>query len=485
MLNLKKLAVCFFAVAITGNVLPALCKDTEETSLKVRTQTWAESQGFPIGTKGFDLTVDFPEAQWWDQYNDAVLTGYIQQALTSNLDIKMAQSRIEQADRAARIIFARQLPQVYLLGSYARVKGSENILSPEGNSGSENTFFGGGWTNIYILPLIAQYELDVFGANRSKTRSARKTAEASRFDSRTVMLSVASRVAGTYFNLLTVDKSLQVQNNLLKVVQGVLQHRQYLYEHGISSYDDVLVSQQNVSAVQANIAEIQRLQSLLVHQLCILMGEPPISQNNFIRNSLDNLVLKRELPVGTPSTLLTRRPDILSAEALLQRANIDVSTARREFFPTFNLIGLYSYASSDLSRLFDWDSVIASASASVVQSVFTGGRKVANYKLQKAVAKEALQQYHKTVLTAFQEVEDSISQLSSDDTKYRQSSQDVASAVQQVQLSSNRLAEGTESQLDLLLSQQQELLYRQQEVQRKGELLVDNVNLYKSLGGGF
>lgn len=448
---------------------------------------WQESKKIQGMLKADEVKNSFPEKQWWLKFNDPILNCYIDQALQVNQDIKIALARIEEANQQANIVFGREFPQVNIRDVYFRVKGSQNFLFPNvGQSNiSSSSFLAGSTQNIFILPLIAQYELDLFRKNRSKTKAARKAVEISKFDYDTVNINIASNVATTYFNLLQADKLLKLQCELLQNQEKSLELRQSRYNEGLISLDDVLANQEAISQVKSNIADIQRLQGTLVHQLNILMGKPPTTEQELIRNNLDQICISKEINIGNPSQLITRRPDILASESQVEQAGINISVARKELLPSFSIIGSFGYSSSSLEKFFNWSSNTSAIGSSITQDLFTGGSKIANLKLNKAIYKETIEGYHKTILNAFKEVEDALSTLNSNILRYTQAEEDVINSKHQFLLVNNRYLEGANSSIDVLNSEQQLINFRQNLTQRKSEILIDNISLYKALGGGF
>lgn len=476
----------FSIISIFSLIQPVYSAESDiHSPVNGKTILWKESPNFLKESNEFTLEKNFPDVQWWNQFNDPLMNKYIQRALSNNQDIKIALARIEEANSTVKITFAKELPTLSIAGIYARLKNSDNFLFPNVPQGESQSPLTGAPSNIYILPLSAKYELDLFGKNHTKTKSSKKQADMTKFDHKTVLISISSSVAAAYFNLIQTDKLLNLQNELLKVTKEIELQTGYLYKEGLYSYDDVLTAQQNVSIVKTNISELKKLQSALVHQLCILMGVPPIEQSAFERNTIDDIALSLRIPAGIPSELITHRPDILAAEAALEKAGLDVSFARKDFLPSLNTRGIFGYASSEADKWFDWSSILASVVASISQSIYTGGEKTAKLKYQKAIYKESLQNYHKVILTSFKEVEDSLSSITSDITKYKQAQEDVVASQQKYHLTDERYKEGINSYLDILLSNQQLLNYKQSETQQKGSLLVDNISLFKALGGGF
>jgi len=448
---------------------------------------WQETANYPKSGRVVELKTTFPEKQWWMEFNDPILNNYIKEAVSANQDIKIALARIEQANAQTGVVFGKEFPQITLRDYFLRTKGSNNFLVPNAGESQvkSSSFLAGGTQNLYILPLVAQYELDLFRTNHLNTKAARKAAEASCYNLSSVLIVIASDVATAYFNLLQADKLLKLQQCLLQNQLISLELRQSQFREGQISYDDILYNQESVSQIRANISDIQRLQGMLVHQLYILMGKPPAVEACFKRTDIDNISVNKEIKIGNPSQLIVRRPDILSAEKQLEKAGINISIARRQFLPTIPVIGTFGYASSNIRNYFDWNSSIAAIVAGFTQSLFTGGSKISTLRLNKALYKEAIESYQKTILNSFKDVEDSLRTLNTNITQYIQAEEDTNSSKQQLTLTTDRYNQGINSKLDVLSSEQQLINFQQNLVQSKIRLLITNISLYKALGGGY
>jgi len=488
---MKNLKSCIFLILMAQLFLHNAVSKAETShipfTLTKDTNFWQESTNYPGVLKGIEIKNTFPEKQWWLEFNDPVLNCYIEQAISANQDLKIALDRIEEANAQTGVVFGKEFPQITIRDYYFRTKGSKTFLVPNASQSSlqSSSFLAGGSQNLYILPLIAQYELDYLGKNHSKTKAARKAEEASKYNYKTVMITIAANVATAYLNLLQADKLLKLQCALLQNQEKSLELRQSQFNEGLVSLDDVLINQEAISAIKSNISNIKKTQGLLVHQLSILMGKPPTVEACLKRSDIDCISVNKDIQIGDPCSLIVRRPDILASEAQLEAAGINVSVARKDLFPSISAIGSFGYASAFLDKFFNWESNTTAIGSGISQALFTGGTKIATVKLNKAQYKEALHNYERTVLNAFKDVEDSLSLLNSSLIQYLQSEEDVTNSEHQLVLTTDRYREGINSCLDVLTSEQQLLNFKQNLVERKSEILIDNISLYKALGGGF
>lgn len=442
------------------------------------TVKWQESTCFEDVLSGYEIQNTFPDRQWWLQFNDFLMVSYIEEAVRENRDLKAAVARIEESQAAARYAFGNELPHLNLYTLFFR---ANNRLSG-GTTSAASTSSG---TNIFIAPLVARYEIDLFLKNRNKTKSAQKESEASIYDSQSVLISLTTELVTTYLNLLKVDKLLMLNIELLQCQQKALQLNNVLFQQGEIAYDDVLTTEQAVSNTLAAIEGLKKLQSVSVHSLCILMGKPPVAQYCFPRGDFDNILFSSDFKIGAPSGLVSRRPDILAAESRLKEAGINISVAKRDFFPTITAIGTFGYESVPLSSFFNLKGLLAGVGVLPSISLFSGGQKIANYNLSKARYRTAINLYQKAILAAFQEVEDSLSTLKTDYNQYEYVQKDLEDSKILSRLTNLRYENGENSLLDIINSRQKMIYYEQNIVNAKGNLLIDNISLYKALGGGY
>jgi outer membrane protein, multidrug efflux system len=456
-------------------MLPAEASQQPSVSVPVPTY-WQEAQA----TGHIQFNEQLPPEEWWTCFHDPILSDYIHQALQANQDLKTAENRIKEAKGIAQYTFGNELPKVNLVASDYWIKLPElvdNPIVPHGFHLKTTSF------SLYNLAIQASYEVDLFGKNRALTKAARMQTKASEEDYRAVQLLVTATLAESYFNLLKADKLLQLQQTLLTLSESMLQMHCKRYEEGLEPYDTVLAGQEQVALTEANLEETERLQGLTVHQIRVLMGQPPVEQAQFQRNTLDSLALFQGVDTGIPVQLLAHRPDIMENEALLESAGFNVTAARRAFFPTIVLSDQSGSAVAVFEHLLSAGSFYDIVSATLTQSLFTGGQKIANLKIQKARYQEQLHQYGQTILNALQEAEDALSDLKSHTSQYEENANTVDAADHIVSLIQQRYTEGVDSNLDFLTGQQQMNLYQQQLAQTKGQIFIDYVSLYKAVGG--
>jgi NodT family efflux transporter outer membrane factor (OMF) lipoprotein len=343
----------------------------------------------------------WPAEDWWTGFGSPELNGLIEQARTQNFDIQAAIARVRQADAQVRIAGAALLPT--LNGT------SSAQWQHLGVNTSNSTFRGGAGGNAsadfrtYAVGLSAAYQLDFWGHNLSHRESAIASAEFSRFDQRTVALTVVTNVANTWFTALALADRLAVarQNvadseQTLAVIRGRLQA-------GTASALDVANQATLVSSEQASIPNFQSQLEQALIALGILVGEPP--ERITVRpGTLTALKLPVVSP-GLPSALLERRPDVASAEAQLIASGFDVTTARTAFWPQVNLTGSAGFQAPALNALIGPGGFIASLAAGLTAPIFEGGALRGALEQARGRQAELLADYRKAVVQAFTDVD--------------------------------------------------------------------------------
>ena len=437
---------------------------------------WQEAGNPDAQGKNVSLTSQFPDPDWWQSFNDPHLNTYIKDALANNPGVNAARTRVEEARAQAREDFATLLPSVSLAPSITRYKLPSSLGSalPVPDP-----------LKIYQMPLSASWEVDLFGKNIDKVKSANRQTEATLWDSRTADLMLESDVAGAYFNLLRADHSVATQTQNVDLLSRIVVLKQNQHQLGVLSYDEVIRTNRDLAQAQSDLASDKKEQALFAHQLSVLTGDTPKSADNLERGRLEDLSLPDKVNAGIPSALVTRRPDVVASEKRLDAAGIDVREARKEFLPTINLSAALSFISLKGSNWLSSANLINDEAGSITQGLFKGGAVLAHFHLSKARYQEAIDNYRQTVLNAFKDAEDGISQLQAANQNMTDDSQRLALTAKDVQLQQDLYQHGLIAKLDVLQSQSEEIRYEQQASDSKADALIALVGLYKALGGGF
>lgn len=406
-----------------------------------------------------------PPLDWWRGFRSRELTEIIEETRAANLDIAAAIARIVQADAQARIAGSALLPVVDLNGGATR----SHVAQTNSKSVSAT--------------LNASYEIDFWGKNRSALRAAEQTAVASRFDREVVGLSTVVAAANAYFNVLAAQDRLRVNRENVASASRVLNLIQQRLNAGTASALDTAQQESLLNTQRAALPSLEQSLTQNRNALALLMARSPESVR--IRGgSLRSVSYPRVTP-GLPSELLAQRPDIREAEAQLAAANANVENARAQMLPSISITGEGGYQSAVLKTLLRPESALYNVSASLTQPIFDGLRLQGNLDLQKGKQDELLQNYRKSVISGFVDVENALDAIRQTALRERLQRDVVTSSQRAFDISEQRLNQGT---IDLVtVLQTQQTLYTAQDnlVQARLAHAQAIVSLYQALGGGW
>lgn len=431
---------------------------------------------------------EFPEFAWWDKFNDTYLSNYINKALNKNFDLNIAKKRIEESRAIVREALGHELPSVSINPSYTRQQNSASLTTPtisQFDQAGPKLFSPGSTVNIFNIPLVASYEADIWLKNRNLTQAQKEQLHVIENNYNTTVILVSTEVASTYFKLISTDKLIELQENEIKIINDNLKLTESLYNSGLVSEFDTIILKERVLEAEKNLTSLLLDQKLLLHQLSLLLGETTADSETYLRKDFNDYQLLTELNSGVPSDLVTRRPDIMAAESSLKKAQIEVKIARKEFLPRISLSGQFGYATTELSNLFDWKSHLAAFTASMAQSIFSGGSKKAHLKAQKSNYEALLETYNKTIFQAFKEVDDSIAMYKHHYKENTDNISRVTLSEDQLSLANSKYEQGLSPELDLNEANIYSFEVKKEFQNTKLACFLDYLNIIKSLGGGF
>lgn len=416
----------------------------------------------------------WPSANWWHGFGSEKLDELIAQAQRSNDDLAGAVARIQEADAQARIAGAPLLPSFDFTSDAIRQHAPVSGIASAGGSATFNTF---------TPQFTASYELDFWGKNRALHAAARATAIASRYDKETVALTVISSVATTYFQTLEFRDRLEVARQNLANGQKILHGLQLEQTAGIATGLDVAQQETAVALLDAAIPPLEQQFRQAVNALAVLIGETPESID-VDRGSLTTLTSPRVVE-GLPSQLLSRRPDVAESEQQLIAANADITVARAALFPDIRLTASGGYESKALTSLINPASGLWALSAGLTQPIFHGGALRSQVVFSNARYAELLSTYHKTVISAFSNVEDAL--VAARQTKELQARQQraVDLARRAFQFAQTQMSAGTINILTVLNTENALFGAQDELVQARFQHLQSLVDLFTALGGGW
>jgi len=411
-----------------------------------------------------------PPLDWWRAFRSRELSAIIEEAREANLDIAAAVARVVQADAQARITGAALLPTLDADGSATQSKSSANTG-------------GGARRNLFSASLAASYEIDFWGKNRAALRALEEGAVAARYEREVVGMTVVAAAANAYFQVLTAQDRLAAARENLTAATRVLNLINQRVQAGTASQLDISQQESLVNTLRAAIPQLEQTARQNRVALAVLVARPP--ENVFVRGgTLRSIAIPRVTP-GLPSELLGQRPDIRQAEALLAAADANVENARAQFFPSITLTGEGGYQSLVLRTLFTPQSQFYSIAAGITQPIFDGGRLLGNLDLQKGRQDELLQNYRKSVISGFADVENALDDIRKTTQREQLQREVVTSSRRAFDISEERLRGGTVDLITVLQTQQ--TLFNAQDALALARLarLQAIVSLYQALGGGW
>lgn len=429
---------------------------------------WAEPNA-----SNADAAVSAPD--WWRNFNSDELSTLIAAALNSNPDLLIATERITQAEAQVRIADASLFPELSVGVGTARSK-----VRPDGGSWSTSDGSNAAFS--------ASYELDLWGRNAAGVRMAESSLRASHFDLETVRLTLVSGVANAYFQVLSLRDRLAVVRENLNIANRVFAVVDARVRNGAATELDLARQRTAVLTQRATIPplEVQERQTLFA--LALLIGKPPegfeIGLTADVAANFSDLAVPHIAP-GLPADLLVRRPDLASAEAQLAAANANVAVARAALLPGIQLTGSAGLASKVLLNFMNAPTAALSIGASLLQSVFDGGRLRAQVEVASSVERELVENYRKSILDALADVESTLASTSHTADQELLQEQIVEQARRTLRLAEIRYREGVDDLLIVLDAQRTLFQAEDQRAQIRLTRLQASVGLFKALGGGW
>ncbi len=434
-------------------------------------------------------TTDQPEASWWKTFQNDELSGLIERALQDNHDVKRALARILEGRASVLSATAGLFPQFNLSGSYTNIAVSKNTLAglglATGQRPGPSIFATPGTTfDLWNGAMDLRWEIDFWGRIRRGREAAQAETKAIEEDARAVVLSLISDVGQSYFRIRELDEQLDIAARTLAVRQESLEIIQKRAAVGLASDLDVKRTEVLVTEAAGLIPDLTRVRTIESHRLEVLTGMAPGSMD-LARKPLRAVIAQPNIPVGLPSQLLERRPDILQAEATLIASNARIGQARAYFFPTLMITGQGGLQSTDLAKWFTGNSLNYGIGPSITLPIFQGGTNLARLDQAESQYQQLLESYRQTILQAFREVADLLVSVQARDEQLTHQHAQLTAAQEAVRLAQVRYRNGMVNYLDVLDAQRAVLTAETQLVLTERARLTEMVNLFKALGGGW
>ncbi len=435
------------------------------------TPIYKEADGWKVAQPGDHL----PRGQWWVILGDPELHALEEQVAAANQNLKIAEARLREARALVRFNRAALFPTISAGVGISSIRDSANrpFLTPNVNTGSSGDL---------LFSLDMSYEIDLWGRVRRTVAAARNEAQATAADLETARLSLQAELAMDYFELRAADAQKQLLDETVKAFEAALRLTTNRFQGGAAPKSDVAQAQTQLDTTLAQATDVTVQRAQLEHAIATLIGKPPAAFSLSPR-PLDTP--PPDIPVGLPSQLLERRPDIAAAERRVAEANEQIGIAKAAYYPTLMLNASVGFEGSSFGNALNASSLLWAVGASITQTIFDGGRRRATSDAARAAYDATVAGYRQTTLTAFQQVEDNLAALRILEQEAQQQRRAVESAQLSLQLFTNRYRGGVDNYLQVITAQTVTLSNQRNEIDILRRRMDASVLLVKALGGGW
>lgn len=414
------------------------------------------------------------DSGWWQTFNDTALTQAVEEALNTNYDIQSSQASVDamlgQFDQAKSYLY----PQINATGSMNR-KSVDNAS----NGGFQ---LREGITSTYAGSLsLASYEIDLFGKVRRANEAARAVLLSSSYASQTIKLSITSSVAASYVKLSSLQSQIDLARQNVALTNELVSFNDLKYKHGVIAESVLLQSLSEHESAKATLSQLEASKSAEESTFNILLGRNP---THVSVSSIDAINIP-SIPDALPSSVLSQRPDIASAEQNLIAANAKIGVAKAAYYPSIKLTGMLGVQSLELTNFVSNPARLWEIAPSVSVPIFSAGRIAGEVKTAEADRNQSIAQYKKAIVSAFNDTDNAIAQKSRAQEQIEYQKARTAAIEKALTQSKLRYKVGTISYSDMLIVQQQWLQASQQFIIAKQNALISTISLYKALGGGW
>lgn len=425
------------------------------------------------GWKAAEPSDQVSRGGWWEIFGSAELNALQEQVAAANQNLMAAAARYRQAQALAQSAHAGLFPTLSAAASSTRSRASAGGKSPAA---------GNPIGNQHNLSIGASWEADVWGRVARTTEAGAASAAASAADLEAVQLSIRAELASNYFHLRALDTQLRLFDDTMRAYARSLELTQHRYASGVAARADVVQAQAQLKTAQAQAIDLRPQRAQVEHAIALLVGKTPADF------SLPDAMLTTAVPltpVGLPSQLLERRPDIAAAERHVAAANAEIGVAAAAFFPTLDLAAAAGYQSASLAHWLSSPNLFWSLGPALAQTIFDGGRRQANRDQAGAAYDESVANYRQTVLGGFQEVEDNLATLRYLEQEAEVQQDAVRFANESLAIAGNQYRAGLVSYLNVVTAQATALASERSRVDILNRRLAASVQLVRALGGGW
>ncbi len=421
---------------------------------------------------------------WWTLFEDPQLNSLIDRAVASNLDLKLAEARIREA-RALRGVVASDLfPTVNVSGTYSRTRRSGNAAPVVGAGGAAD-LVAANEQNLFETGFDASWEIDVFGRIRRRVEAANADIASAQWNRRDVLVILLSEVARNYLELRGTQRRITILRENIELQRKSLDLTRGRLEAGLGNKLDVAQAEALLTTTESQVPSLESFAKQAIHRLGVLLGREPEALLTELSSEKPIPPVPPQVPIGLPSELLRRRPDIRRAEMQLAAATARVGAATADLFPSFSLTGFLGLQSANIQDLVKSSSLLWDVGPTVNWPVFDAGRIRSNIEVQNARQEQALISYENAVLTSLEDVENALIAYAKEQQTRRSLMAAVDANRRAADISSALYAEGLVDFLNVLVSQRALSQSEDELVASDQRVSTNLVALFKALGGGW
>ncbi len=409
--------------------------------------------------------------EFFSRFNDCYLEQYVKQALYNNHSLKEANYRVDQYRSEVKKSFSKELPSLSVASNYLGThfpKGDSNFFIRE---------------NSFILPFSVAYEPDLLLKTKDKINSTKYLYKASVANKKWTYISLLSDLVSTYVNILLYDFLIKQQEEILSAKEKNLSYTFNKFNFGVVDLINLNNSKEELNAQKTVYQNLIKNRNQTLYNFSVLIGESAYNSDEIERGKLEDFEYQGIIPDCISSDIIYQRPDLIEAQDKLKSAKIDITVARKDFFPTFNIRGSLVFDTAGRGNFFSWNSSFAYLLLGATQDIFKGGEKIANLKIKKARYQELLENYKQKDLVAIKEINNALNIIKQDTKTQEFQLNQLELEKKNLNAQGKKLKRGTISKIEYLNDKNS---YHQQEqlfAASKALRLVDYFTLYKAVGG--
>jgi len=415
--------------------------------------------------------VQYLNIPFWEKFNDDILVDNLLTVYQNNNDLKAAVLKVNEAQKLVKMSFANELPHIGFEGYAGRIfKSSDEIFGDITIPDYTESHF--------LFPLSMNYEVDIWGQNRLKTKAKKKQLEMIKQDEKAAYIYISSAFAADYFNLIRLDKLIDYQKELISLQEKIISSYKIRLNLGTATLSEIDREEKTLTFMKEDLKKLSEQKDILKNQMSTLLSDR--SFGDIERNTFENLNVNFPIPESIDIKMLDNRPDRVKSELDLEKTGIDIKIAKRDLLPKFIITGnlgfnLYNISSShkflaDIGVVPAWD-------------LFLGGRKIQMLKMKKNAYDIAIQHYEKTILTSIQETNDALYSLKTAADIKSITNDRLNTDEKELNYIKIKQEAGVADNLDMLFQKERLIVSKKQTVSSKINEIISAINLYQALGG--